>query len=477
MKRAMDLFLAVSGLIVGAPLMALIALAIKLDSPGRVIFSQKRLGRNGEIFRIHKFRKFPDTWGDKGSGVTVAGDARMTRLGRFLERSKFDEIPQLWNILKGEMSFVGPRPESLHFADLFKGEFTRVHDFVPGIFGPNQVAYRNESEMYPPDRDPEQFYREELFPAKARNDIEYFSRSNVFSDFSWIVRGLWCSITEAVNWRRLIRNRGVHIAHDLVMIQIAWLLANLIRFEGLPKGSHWEVFVAGTWLLPLIFLPVLFLTGTYRQPVRHYSLNGIVRLGIANLTAVSIAALIIMAFVDRSASMMIGPLTVMFGFMLMTAGRLYYRERWRRFKQSNGGCRNRLTRILIYGAGRRGAALASLFQQGFPNVNVSGFLDDNDGRLRGRDILGLKVIGSERDLDTVHSVHDIEQLWLAFQPDRHKHVRLQRWCEDNDVKLVVLQSVPPFAALNSGKRLPQARLEPVTIDEDVETVATRAAGS
>jgi hypothetical protein len=81
--------------------------------------------------------------------VTVAGDVRMTRVGRFLERSKLDELPQLWNILLGEMSFVGPRPESLRYQDLFQAEFARVLDFKPGIFGPNQVAFRNESGMYP----------------------------------------------------------------------------------------------------------------------------------------------------------------------------------------------------------------------------------------------------------------------------------------------------------------------------------------
>ena len=135
-KRAMDVVLATVGLILGAPLIALIALAVRLDSPGRAIFSQERLGLHGKVFRMHKFRKFPDSWGDRGSGVTVAGDARMTRLGRFLERSKFDEIPQLWNILKGEMSFVGPRPETLRFRDLFVGDLARVHDFLPGIFGP-----------------------------------------------------------------------------------------------------------------------------------------------------------------------------------------------------------------------------------------------------------------------------------------------------------------------------------------------------
>jgi lipopolysaccharide/colanic/teichoic acid biosynthesis glycosyltransferase len=198
-KRILDVTLAGLGLIVAAPLFAFIALAIKLDSPGRVFFSQRRLGRNGKPFWLYKFRKFPESWGTGGPGVTVANDARMTRTGRFLERSKLDELPQLWNILRGEMSFVGPRPESLRYADLFQGELAAVLDFLPGIFGPNQIAFRNESEMYPPDRDPEDFYREVLFPKKARADIAYFRDASVLGDALWVLRGLWVSLAGAVN--------------------------------------------------------------------------------------------------------------------------------------------------------------------------------------------------------------------------------------------------------------------------------------
>ena len=446
MKRTVDIILAIVGLVIGAPLMALIAIAIKLDSPGRVFFSQERLGKHGKIFRMHKFRKFPDAWGNQGSGVTVAGDARMTRLGRLLERSKFDELPQLWNILKGEMSFVGPRPESLHFANLFRGELARVHDFTPGIFGPNQVAYRNESAMYPPERNPEDFYREELFPQKARNDIEYFSRANLLSDLGWIVRGVWCSLVEAVNWKELIRQRGAHVAYDLFAVQAAWLGANLIRFEGLPRGSHWDAFVSGFWLFPLIVLPVLFLGAGYRQPVRHFTFRGVLRVAATNIVGFTIAFMIMLALVNRSISLMLGPMVIMLSFLLMTGARLYYRERWRRQKRDSNGQANDV-RIAIYGAGRRGGTLASLFEQGFPDSELTGFFDDNDARMRGREINGRKVLGSERDLDTVHAVHGFNQLWLTFTPDQHKRRRLQRWCSDNKVNLIILPETAPFTAL------------------------------
>ena len=152
-KRLLDIALSVTGLLIAAPVMLVIAIFIRIDSPGKVIFSQKRLGKNKNYFFIHKFRKFPDDWGTKGSGVTTQGDVRMTSVGAFLERTKLDELPQLWNILKGEMSFVGPRPESTRYEALFTDGYEKLLDFTPGIFGPNQVAFRNESEMYPADED------------------------------------------------------------------------------------------------------------------------------------------------------------------------------------------------------------------------------------------------------------------------------------------------------------------------------------
>ena len=447
-KRAMDVVLATVGLILGAPLIALIALAVRLDSPGRAIFSQERLGLHGKVFRMHKFRKFPDSWGDRGSGVTVAGDARMTRLGRFLERSKFDEIPQLLNILKGEMSFVGPRPETLRFRDLFVGDLARVHDFLPGIFGPNQIAFRNESKMYPPDRDPEQFYREELFPRKARNDIAYFSHSNAFSDFLWILRGLWHSVAGAVDWRAQARVRGRALLVDLVLIQIAWIGANLVRFEKLPAGQHWDVFVTGTWLMPLVVLPVLAMGGGYRGAVRHFSVGDALRLGVSNVAGWTLAFLLLLALFERNAAMGLMPIALLFAVAMMGTARILYRERFRR--QRAPGSRTQGVRLAVYGAGHRGVALATLLAQGFPRVEVVGFLDDNDAEMRGRMVGGRVVLGSERDLDTVQAVHGINQIWMTFEPEIHKRIRLDDWASEHGVRLVILPEIQPFLALTES---------------------------
>jgi lipopolysaccharide/colanic/teichoic acid biosynthesis glycosyltransferase len=443
LKRATDVVLAVVGLVLGAPLIALIALAIRVDSPGRVIFSQERLGLHGRVFRMHKFRKFPDAWGDRGSGVTVAGDARMTRLGRFLERTKFDEIPQLWNILKGEMSFVGPRPETLRFRDLFHGEFARVHDFVPGIFGPNQVAFRNESKMYPPDQDPETFYREQLFPQKARQDIAYFSQSTAVSDFLWIARGFWYSVAGVVDWRRQAQLRGPVFLLDVLALQLAWLAAHLVRFDGVPTGVHWDVMATGLWLLPLVVLPLMVLGGSYSGALRHYSVGDLARLAASSLTGWSVAFLVLIAFFERNAALGLLPIGLLMALAMSLGVRVWHREQVRR--EQRGSHRSAQARIMVYGAGYRGATLAPFLEQGFPWTRVLGFVDDN---VPSQLVAGLPVLGAERDLDTIHAVHRIEQLWLTFEPEPRKHDRLRSWCRKHGVKMVVLPEFRPFLDLS-----------------------------
>jgi lipopolysaccharide/colanic/teichoic acid biosynthesis glycosyltransferase len=446
-KRLMDLVLALVGLVLAAPLMAFVALAVRLDSPGRAIFSQERLGQHGRVFRMHKFRKFPACWGDRGAGVTVTGDARMTRLGRFLERSKLDELPQLWNILKGEMSFVGPRPETLRFADLFQGELKGVHDFLPGIFGPNQVAFRNESKMYPPDRDPETFYREELFPQKARRDIAYFSRSTPLSDLLWIARGVWFSVAGAVDWRSQLRLRGPVFLVDFVAVQLAWTGANLVRFEALPAGVHWGVWMTGLWLMPLVVLPVIALGGSYAGAVRHYAVGDLLRLLRSSVAGWTLAFIALLAFYERNAALGLLPMALLAAVTISATARVVQRERVRRdLRRSRQGVK---ARLLIYGAGHRGAALATLLEHGFSRAQVVGFLDD---RVSGQMVSGRPVLGAERDLDTVHAVHDINQLWITFDPERHKYDRLLSWSQRHGVKIVVLPALDPFFSLLERRR-------------------------
>jgi lipopolysaccharide/colanic/teichoic acid biosynthesis glycosyltransferase len=212
-RRTLDVAAALAALIAFAPLMLVIAIMIRVDSPGPVFFRQLRLGRGGRHFPLYKFRKFYHAADLGGLGVTLAGDPRMTRVGRLLHRSKLDELPQFWNILVGDMSVVGPRPETLDFADCFEDGYSRVLDYLPGLFGPSQAMFRNESALYPRDQDPHEFYRTVLFPAKARIDLLYFARRSLMSDIGWIVRGILAVIGIPVPPRR---RRSIATVEDLL---------------------------------------------------------------------------------------------------------------------------------------------------------------------------------------------------------------------------------------------------------------------
>lgn len=186
--RLLDVVVAAAVLIFVTPIMILVAAAIFVEDGGPILFSQVRLGRRGRHFRMYKFRKF-HKGRPAGPSLTAKDDPRLTCVGRFLARTKLDELPQLWNVLKADMSIVGPRPESLDFRDCFEGCYGAVLEYRPGIFGPSQVLFRNEGSLYRGRADPEQFYRNVLFPLKARIDLAYFTHRTLFRDFVWAVRG------------------------------------------------------------------------------------------------------------------------------------------------------------------------------------------------------------------------------------------------------------------------------------------------
>lgn len=194
LKRTTDIFLSLIGIILLTPVFIIISIIIKVHDGGPALFSQTRIGRHGEPFTLYKFRKFGASEGNDGLGLTLSGDSRMTKPGKFLEQSKLDELPQLFNILFGHMSFVGPRPESMKYKELVLDKFPGIIEFSPGIFGPNQIKFRNEPELYPKDVDPEKFYKEVMFPTKARNDLEYFPKASLLSDLALIFSGIWVTL-------------------------------------------------------------------------------------------------------------------------------------------------------------------------------------------------------------------------------------------------------------------------------------------
>ena len=189
LKRTFDLLASALGLIILSPIFALIALLIRLTSPGPVFYRARRVGQGGREFTLYKFRSMVADADRRGPGITTAGDPRVTSIGRVLRRTKLDELPQLWNVLRGDMSLVGPRPEDPRYVALYTPEQRRVLDVRPGITSLASIEYRNEEAvLHGPDW--EQHYIHEVMPAKLAIDLRYVQRATLFTDLLIILRTL-----------------------------------------------------------------------------------------------------------------------------------------------------------------------------------------------------------------------------------------------------------------------------------------------
>ncbi len=192
-KRIFDLIFTVPALILLFPLLAVTALVIKIGDGGPVFFHQERAGYRGRPFYLKKFRTMsvpPE--GEKGSLLTIGEDPRITRPGRWLRKTKIDELPQLFNVLVGEMSLVGPRPEVPRYVALYSPAQRAVLDLYPGITDPASIRYRRESELLASSPDPERTYVEEVMPAKICLNLDYASRATLWADLKTILSTLFC---------------------------------------------------------------------------------------------------------------------------------------------------------------------------------------------------------------------------------------------------------------------------------------------
>lgn len=194
MKRIFDVTASGLGLILLSPLFLIMAIWIKADSPGPVFYRQTRVGRGNRDFRLFKFRSMK-VGADKKGLITVGGrDPRVTRSGYYIRKYKLDELPQLINVFKGDMSLVGPRPEVRKYVDLYTPEQLHVLDVRPGITDLASIRYRNENELLEQAGDPEQYYREVVMQDKLRINSEYIANRSFFKDIKIIFLTFWAIV-------------------------------------------------------------------------------------------------------------------------------------------------------------------------------------------------------------------------------------------------------------------------------------------
>jgi lipopolysaccharide/colanic/teichoic acid biosynthesis glycosyltransferase len=186
-RRLIDVLAAATGLVVLSPVLLAIALFIKLHDGGPIFYSSRRVGKGGKLFAIHKFRSMVQNAHTMGMGLTMKEDRRVTPIGRVLRRYKLDELPQLFNVITGEMSLVGARPEDPKFVAHYTSDQRRILEYRPGITSPASLKFRNEEELLSGE-DAERLYVERLLPQKLTIDLEYQSQRTVMSDMRLILQ-------------------------------------------------------------------------------------------------------------------------------------------------------------------------------------------------------------------------------------------------------------------------------------------------
>ena len=186
LKWIFDRIVSFIGLLCLWPVLIVVAILIKIKMPGGpALFTQKRVGRHGKLFTMHKFRSM--TVSHSGSSVSVAGEARITPLGAKLRKYKLDELPELWDVLIGNMSFVGPRPDVPGYADQLKGDDRRVLELRPGITGPASLKYRNEEELLAKVENPIEYNDTVIYPDKVRINLYYLDHYSFIKDIQMIL--------------------------------------------------------------------------------------------------------------------------------------------------------------------------------------------------------------------------------------------------------------------------------------------------
>lgn len=190
-KRIFDIICSGLGLIVLSPFLLFVAIKIKNESDGPIFFKQIRVGENGKEFQILKFRTMVVDAEKLGRQITVGNDSRITKIGAFLRKYKIDELPQLINVLKGDMSLVGPRPEVPRYVNMYNEEQRKVLEVKPGITDLASIRYRDENELLGQAENPDEFYIKTIMPDKLALNLEYIRKSNVFLDIYIIFRTIF----------------------------------------------------------------------------------------------------------------------------------------------------------------------------------------------------------------------------------------------------------------------------------------------
>lgn len=191
MKRLFDITASFFGILILSPLFIFISLWVGLSSKGGIFYTQTRVGKNNKDFKLYKFRSMRVNSDKQGLLTVGSKDSRITKAGYFIRKYKIDELPQLFNVLKGDMSFVGPRPEVRRYVDLYSKEQMQVLKVAPGITDPASIKYRNENDLLSSANNPEEYYIQYIMPDKLKINIDYINNRTFFKDIKIIFQTIF----------------------------------------------------------------------------------------------------------------------------------------------------------------------------------------------------------------------------------------------------------------------------------------------
>jgi lipopolysaccharide/colanic/teichoic acid biosynthesis glycosyltransferase len=474
MTRIIDILLSVFGLIILLPFLPVIAFFIKVDSKGPVFYACKRVGQGGRIFNMYKFRTMYETPVQLGPSLSPQGDPRVTPVGRILRRLKLNEFPQFFNVLKGDMTLVGPRPEAPDLAAAYPEDSKVLFTVKPGLAGPNQILGRNEEEFYPPGVDPVQFYIEHILPKKIPIDMQYIADKSLMKNFKYIFLAVRVTLTKAINRQHLWENRSqVYLMlADMATCAFSFTLAHLLRYESFSSRESLQVFLILLPLAVLVRLPIFIYFGLYHTLIRHLSIFDIKRIfkGVAfsSLIMVALSFLSGLAITTKPMVSSYSRSVFLIDWVLLTILlvmlRLFLKKMYLRYRAADDP--KDAKRVLIWGAGDGGElCLRYLEKNQNPSYNVVGFLDDDSWK-RGRQIGGYKILGDRHHLKILAQLYKIQEVLVAIPSVTLEELqKIIAFCQELGLEANLFQ-FSPMACTN----LHQDSMQPVNSVSGVASV-------
>lgn len=459
LKRLFDVLVCSAGIIVLAPLFVVISLIIKLESRGPVFYRCQRVGKDGVLFDMLKFRTMVDSADNVDCKLCGKSDVRVTSFGQILRKTKLNELPQLLNVIAGDMSLVGPRPEDPKFIGAYADKWKIVLSVKPGVVGPNQIVLRNEEDLFPSGVDPESYYVNMILPKKLDTDIEYARKSSLWGDFLLVLKGVYVTLFHGNVDMKSTGKPWVsaHAIADMGLSSLALFLAYAIRNESLQFDEYIAINMA---MAALINVGLFTVTGFYRIDVRFFSLDD--SLSLLRLVPVGAAILfacdrVILPFHESSPIIFV--VYTLISFLFIGGYRVGQRiliERKEVTSTPTVSVRN----TVIYGAGRLGSEILRRLQFE-PCTKVIGLVDD-DPCLRKKSILGVPVLGTGRDLAFLKSLYKIETAVIAFTPSTSESFDYPQQCCIRagifDVRVVSPPFNPTETNIRSARPSRRARL-------------------